>query len=89
MECGLNFNEWFFRLVLAVALGGIVGFERQYRGWPAGRRTHILVCLGSTLVTLAGVCLIAGQPEGNEIIRKFGLLPEISQVSWRLASQQA
>jgi putative Mg2+ transporter-C (MgtC) family protein len=38
------------RLLLAVALGGLVGLERQIHGRPAGIRTHILVCLGSALV---------------------------------------
>jgi len=37
------------RLLLAVLLGGIIGFERQLHGRPAGLRTHILVCLGATL----------------------------------------
>jgi len=38
------------RLLLAVALGGMIGLERQIHGRPAGLRTHILVCLGSALV---------------------------------------
>lgn len=42
-------------LLLAVLLGGIVGLERQLRGNSAGLRTHILVCLGSTVLTLTSV----------------------------------
>lgn len=41
-----------FRLVLAVLLGGIIGFERGRAGHPAGLRTHILVCLGSALAMM-------------------------------------
>jgi len=37
------------RLLLSVALGGLIGLERQAHGRAAGLRTHILVCLGSTL----------------------------------------
>jgi putative Mg2+ transporter-C (MgtC) family protein len=44
--------EVIWRLVLAVALGGVVGFERERHGRAAGLRTHILVCLGSTLIML-------------------------------------
>jgi putative Mg2+ transporter-C (MgtC) family protein len=33
------------RLLLAVILGGVIGFERGRAGRPAGLRTHILVCL--------------------------------------------
>jgi putative Mg2+ transporter-C (MgtC) family protein len=45
------------RLVLSVILGGIIGFERQHRGKTAGLRTHILVCLGSCLVSVLSVNL--------------------------------
>ena len=37
------------RLVLAVLLGGVIGFEREHRGKAAGLRTHMLVALGSAL----------------------------------------
>lgn len=38
-----------------VAAGALIGFERQYRGAPAGFRTHILVALTSGLLMLAAV----------------------------------
>ena len=38
------------KLSLAVLLGGIVGFERELAGKPAGLRTNILICLGATLL---------------------------------------
>jgi putative Mg2+ transporter-C (MgtC) family protein len=41
------------RLLLAVILGGTIGLEREFRGRPAGLRTHILVCLGATIMILA------------------------------------
>jgi putative Mg2+ transporter-C (MgtC) family protein len=37
------------RLVLAALFGGMIGFERQWRGKPAGLRTHMLVALGAAL----------------------------------------
>ncbi|WP_111731991.1 MgtC/SapB family protein [Roseovarius amoyensis] len=37
------------RLVAAVVLGGIVGFEREHAGKPAGLRTHMLVALAACL----------------------------------------
>lgn len=42
-------------LVLAVVLGGLIGLERELHGHPAGLRTHILVCVGSTVITLVSV----------------------------------
>lgn len=44
--------EILLRLVLALALGGLIGLERQTVEKPAGFRTHILVTLGATLFTL-------------------------------------
>ena len=40
------------RLVLALMLGGIIGFERESENRPAGFRTHILVCMGAALVMI-------------------------------------
>lgn len=38
------------KLVLAVLLGGIIGFEREIAGKPAGLRTNILICVGAALL---------------------------------------
>jgi putative Mg2+ transporter-C (MgtC) family protein len=37
------------RLLLALALGAVVGLEREYRGHEAGLRTSALVCVGAAL----------------------------------------
>lgn len=37
------------KLIMAALLGGIIGLERQIRDKPAGLRTNILICVGSTL----------------------------------------
>jgi len=39
-------------LTAALVAGGIIGFERSFRGRPAGFRTHTLVCLSSSLLML-------------------------------------
>ena len=39
------------RLVLAAALGGMIGLEREHSGKPAGFRTNLLICLGAALIT--------------------------------------
>jgi len=49
--------EVVLRLLLAVVLSGLVGLERETKGRAAGFRTHILVCMGSTLVMLTGINL--------------------------------
>ena len=42
-------------LLAAVLAGGLIGFEREWRGRAAGLRTHILVCLASALLMEAAV----------------------------------
>jgi putative Mg2+ transporter-C (MgtC) family protein len=46
-----------FKMVLAIALGGLVGLERELLGKPAGLRTNILIALGSTVLTLTSLRL--------------------------------
>ncbi|WP_424768856.1 MgtC/SapB family protein [Paenibacillus sp. sgz302251] len=52
-------NPWYIseldillRLLLALLLGGLIGFEREQSNHAAGFRTNILVCLGSCLLML-------------------------------------
>ena len=52
-------GEVVLRLLLAVLLSGLVGLERESKGRAAGFRTHILVCVGSTLIMLTGMYLFA------------------------------
>ncbi|MEM1514571.1 MAG: MgtC/SapB family protein [Candidatus Bathyarchaeia archaeon] len=48
-------SEEIFRLILAMIMGLLIGFEREMSHKPAGLRTHILVCLGSCLFTLISI----------------------------------
>ncbi len=48
------------RLALALALGAVVGLERETRHKTAGLRTHSLVALGSALFTVAGAFAVVG-----------------------------
>ena len=43
------------RLLMAAVLSGVIGFEREFHGRAAGFRTHILLCVGSTLVMLTSI----------------------------------
>ncbi len=43
------------RLVMALALGGVIGLEREVHGRQAGLRTHILVCLASALMMIVSI----------------------------------
>ncbi len=53
------------KLLLAVLLGGIIGFEREIAGKPAGLRTNILICIGAAL--LMDLSLRVGFVDGKRI----------------------
>lgn len=46
--------EMTLRIVLAMAIGGIIGWERENNNRPAGLRTHMLVAIGAAVVMLMG-----------------------------------
>nr|WP_071865896.1 MgtC/SapB family protein [Enterococcus haemoperoxidus] len=76
MDINLTVPEIIIRLCLAMLIGGVIGFERQYKNRPAGMRTHILVCMGATIIALIQVEIAAStlqdavnHPELTGVIR--------------------
>jgi putative Mg2+ transporter-C (MgtC) family protein len=51
------YKEVLIKLFLSVVLGGLIGLERESLNRPAGFRTHILVCVGSTLTMLVSITI--------------------------------
>jgi hypothetical protein len=45
------------RLLLAAALGAVIGLEREYWHKPAGLRTNILIAVGSALFTIVSIAM--------------------------------
>src|SRR5437763_11331172 len=70
--------EVFLRLVLAAALGGAIGLEREYRHKPAGLRTNMLIALGSALFAVLSIQLgaAAGSPDrvAAQVVTGIGFL---------------
>ena len=50
------------KLILSVVLGGLIGFEREKAHKPAGLRTNILVCLGTTVFMIIAVEIFKAYP---------------------------
>lgn len=48
------------RVLLAVAAGGVIGLEREFRDKAAGFRTLIFICVGATLFTILSARLAGG-----------------------------
>lgn len=66
-------REITIRLVGALLVGAAIGFERTYRGRPAGFRTHALVCMSTSLLMLLTVFEELWVPGGESV--KFTLDP--------------
>lgn len=47
-----DWKEIAIRLALAALFGSVIGFERERKDWAAGLRTHMMVCVGSSLIML-------------------------------------
>lgn len=77
---GEKLIEISIRLILALACGGLLGIERGLKKRPAGFRTYMLVCLGSTLVMMTNqyICetYLTGDPSrlGAQVISGIGFL---------------
>lgn len=57
----MNMLEIFFKLLLATALGGIIGLERETSQKPAGLRTHILICASSAMMMVFSYLMLEGK----------------------------
>jgi putative Mg2+ transporter-C (MgtC) family protein len=61
----INSIEFWAKILVSVLCGGIIGFERQIRGKPAGIRTSILICLGTEIFVSHGTSLATGISTGS------------------------
>ncbi|HEY3567625.1 MAG TPA: MgtC/SapB family protein [Thermoanaerobaculia bacterium] len=61
----------FLRLIVATFIGTALGLNREIHGKPAGMRTHALVALGASLITVISLELTVrdGQIDGGAVLR--------------------
>ena len=59
------------RLLISLALGGLIGLEREIHKSPAGLRTVSLVTVGATLYTLASMTIIAPGVDISRIVAQI------------------
>ncbi|MFN2490111.1 MAG: MgtC/SapB family protein [Actinomycetota bacterium] len=65
----LDLWELSARILVAAALGGLIGFEREFADQPAGFRTHILVSVGAALFTIVGAYGVESFIGGDQAVR--------------------
>ena len=57
-------NDFLLKSAMAVLCGGLIGIERELKKKPAGFRTNILICLGSTYFMMVSI-LVGGSAVGK------------------------
>jgi len=56
------------RLLMACAMGAVVGMEREWRHKASGLRTNMLICMGAALFTImSGVLAGPGSPNRGQV----------------------
>ncbi len=65
----LNELSVLFRLLLAMILGGSIGFERGRHGRAAGLRTHVLVAVGAAMTSIIGEYIVTNLNVGGDPTR--------------------
>lgn len=55
----------YLKIILAALFGALIGFSREKERKAAGLRTHILVCVASTLFTLVSIVAAVNFPGGD------------------------
>lgn len=73
-------SEILIRLVIAAALGSLIGFERERLLWAAGIRTHMLVCVGSCLI------MIVSQYGFSNILTQQNIVLDPSRIAAQVVS---
>lgn len=79
MPLHLDLWDVMLRLLCAMAVGTVIGIEREYTHRPAGLRTHILVALGACAVMITGQMIFAQY-------RPFGATTDPARLSAQVIS---
>ena len=61
-------GRFWLQIGVAFLCGGVIGFERQLRGKPAGVRTSILICLGTAIFVALGVAVDGARGDPTRVL---------------------
>jgi len=59
--------EMVLRLLLATALGAIIGYQRERAGQTAGLRTIVLICVGAALFTITSIYAFGAEADPSRV----------------------
>ncbi|GAB2491522.1 MgtC/SapB family protein [Alkalibacterium psychrotolerans] len=70
----INYEIIITRIILSTIIGSLIGYERELKGRDAGMRTHTLVSIGATIITIIQI------EASNTIINIIDINPEFGAV---------
>ena len=79
----LSLTDMLIRLVAAIAVGAIIGLERELMGKEAGIRTDLMVAAGAAIFTMVGITLPYIVAVGNladVVARNSGFLTVVGNI---------
>jgi putative Mg2+ transporter-C (MgtC) family protein len=59
------------RLIFAMIVGGVIGYERERAGKPAGLRTHMLVSVGAAIFVIVPMQLRFDSDDLSRVIQDW------------------
>lgn len=81
----LDITSITLRLIISFIISGIIGYERERKNRAAGFRTHILVCVGATMISLLQIDIAN---KAIDLVRFDEGLKEVIKIDYgRLGSQ--
>lgn len=81
--------EWWealLRLAIAVTVGSLIGVEREKKNRPAGLRTHVLVCVGATLIATLEQYMVADTMAINAANPDSGIAVNMGRITAQIVS---
>ena len=81
--------EWWealIRLVIAVTVGCLIGVEREKKNRPAGLRTHVLVCVGATMIATLEQYMVSSTMAINAASPDSGVAVNMGRITAQIVS---
>lgn len=65
------YTDVLFKVIASIVFGGLIGLERERHNQPAGLKTHIILCVGATLITIVSIQMAQdiGEPHRSDPTR--------------------
>ena len=82
----MSWWEQGLRLLLAVIIGCVIGIERERKNRPAGMRTHVLVCVGASIIAIMESLMIADTITLNMNNESTGIAISYGRISAQVIS---